>query len=225
MQGITLVNNLRLLAITKNPKTRHLARAKDITITMGRVLMEKKMQVADKEIDSRLEITLAVESFQIQITTITTREVEVVIVVVDVIDSEINKAKDDQEATTIALAAKVTISATINLAPPTPTTAATTTTVTKIPTQHPRETQSEVELAIQTAAAINNQIILKLRPSHQGPTLQLEEEVTHKTIKIREEVLVRTPTLRDSKSSIKIKATILKTTATNRRSQAAVACL
>ena len=224
MQGITLVNNLRLLAITKNPKTRHLAQAKDITITMGRVLMEKKMQVADKEIDSRLEITLAVESLQIQITTIITREVEVVIVVVDVIDSEINKAKDDQEATTIALAAKVTILATVNLAP-TPTTEATTTTVTKIPTQHPRETQSEVELAIQTAAAINNQIILKLRPSHQGPTLQLEEEVTHKTIQIREEVLVRTPTLRDSKSSIKIKATIRKATATNRRSQAAVACL
>jgi len=224
MQGITLVNNLRLLAITKNPKTRHLAQAKDITITMGRVLMEKKMQVADKEIDSSLEITLAVESLQIQITTIITREVEVVIVVVDVIDSEINKAKDDQEATTIALAAKVTILATVNLAP-TPTTEATTTTVTKIPTQHPRETQSEVELAIQTAAAINNQIILKLRPSHQGSTLQLEEEVTHKTIQIREEVLVRTPTLRDSKSSIKIKATILKATATNRRSQAAVACL
>ena len=178
--------------------------------------MEKKTEVEDKETDSLLGIMVA-ESFQIQITTIITREVEAVIGVADVIDSEINKVKDGQEATIIALAAR-TISANQALAP---TTVATTTTATKIPTQHPRETLKGVELAIRTVAAINNQIILlRLRPS-KGPTHQLEEEVTHKTIQIREELLVHTPTLRDSKSSIKIKATILKATATNRRSLAA----
>ena len=215
---VTPANNLRPLEIT-NLRMHQPVLVKDITITMERALMGKKTEEVDRETDSLLEI-MAVESFQIQITIIITRVVEVVIVVVDVIDSEINKAKGDQEATTIALAAPTT-SANPALAP---TTVATTTTATKI--LHPKETLSGAVLAIRTETAINNQIILKLRPSQEELTHQLVVEVTeHKTIKIREELLVHTPTLRDSKSSIKIKATILKATATNHRSQAAVDCL